>query len=168
MMENIGRRRIVIFGNSGSGKSTLARELSAQYDLSHLDLDSLAWLDVIPPTRAPFSKSCELIDTFVNTNKEWVIEGCYSDLLLYVMRSATEVIFLNPGIDACVSNAKFRPWESHKYDSIEEQNMNLPMLVEWIEEYSERNDEFSLQQHRRLYDEFQGEKREYHSNDRNV
>jgi hypothetical protein len=40
------------------------------------------------------------------------------------------------------------------------------MLVEWIEQYDERSDEFSLAAHQRLFDGFAGSKHEYRSNQR--
>ena len=161
-------RKIVIFGNSGSGKSTLAKILSEQYDLSHLDLDTLAWNDTIPPTRAPIDTSSGKIRRFIQNNEIWIIEGCYSDLLSIAMESANEIIFINPGIETCIRNAKGRPWEPHKYSSFEKQNENLPMLIDWIKQYPERQDDFSLASHRQLFDGFNGKKIEYLSNERNV
>ena len=58
--------RIIVFGNSGSGKSTLAKKLIKAEGLSHLDLDSLAWLPEVPPQRAPLAASKKKIDDFVN------------------------------------------------------------------------------------------------------
>ncbi len=158
-------KRIIIFGNSGAGKSTLAKRLSDQHDLPHLDLDILAWNDTAPPTRAPIAESCEQIHAFTRANKSWVIEGGYADLLSIVMPSANEMLFLNLPVETCISNARKRPWEPHKYASIEKQDENLPMLIDWIGQYVERDDAFSLKSHRMLFDAFNGKKREYHSND---
>lgn len=157
-------KRIVIFGNSGSGKSTLANNYSVEYKLAHLDLDTLAWEDTSPPTRRAFKSSAIEIDNFQLNHDEWVIEGCYSDLLEYSMQRATEIVFLNPGLETCIANARSRPWESHKYPSKEAQDDNLSMLIEWIQKYPVRDDEFSLKAHRKLYDEFDGEKIEFNSN----
>ena len=57
-------------------------------------------------------------------------------------------------------------WEPHKYGSLEEQNANLDMLLAWVEQYAQRTDEFSLQAHRRIFDNYAGEKFEYTSNER--
>jgi len=158
--------RIVIFGNSGSGKSTLARALAERSSCSHLDLDTVAWDEGHEsPTRKPLIDSETEIGLFLADYPNWVIEGCYSDLLALVLPHSTEIIFLNPGIETCIANSKNRPWESHKYDSPEAQNTNLEMLIAWIELYEERADEFSLQAHRRLFDAYQGRKREYTSNE---
>jgi adenylate kinase family enzyme len=158
--------KIIIFGNSGSGKSTLAKKLAKQNLLAHLDLDSLAWQATQPPTRKPIAESQTLIDKFTSTHRNWVIEGCYADLLELVISQASQIYFINPGVETCIENCKKRPWEPHKYASIQEQNKNLPMLFEWIKDYSKRNDEFSLKAHQKLFEHFKGVKSEYNSNRR--
>ncbi|MFW2374140.1 MAG: AAA family ATPase [Gammaproteobacteria bacterium] len=122
-------KRIVIFGNSGSGKTTLAKEYSAKYNLPHLDLDTLAWKNTNPPERRAIEESTIDINEFLNINSKWVIEGCYTDLLSVATKEASKIIFLNPGIETCINNCKKRPWEPHKYASIEEQNKYLEMLI---------------------------------------
>ncbi len=150
-------RRVIIFGNSASGKSTLAKRFAEQ-GLAHLDLDSLAW-DMTPqPVRRDKQLSCQQIDEFSQANTDWVIEGCYSDLLAHVLSDATEVIFMNLSIEQCIANAKQRPWESHKYASKSKQDANLTMLIDWISQYDSRSDEFSLQAHQALFDKFSGKK----------
>lgn len=161
-------KKVVIFGNSGSGKSSLAMDFAAKFALFHLDLDVLAWQDTDPPTRKPLKDSANEIDQFLKKEKEWVVEGCYSDLLALVLENAEELIFLNPGVDTCISNCRKRSWEPHKYKSIQEQNDNLDMLIEWVKQYPERNDEFSLASHQKLFEEFTGKKTEYQSNDRST
>jgi len=157
-------KRILIFGNSGSGKSTLAKAYCAKYALAHLDLDSLAWEPANPPKRRSLSESEREIREFLDSNNEWVIEGCYSDLLALVANAANEAVFLNPGVEQCILNCRSRPWESHKYASQQEQDENLQMLIEWVKQYPERSDEFSLKSHRKLYEGFQGKKVEHRSN----
>ncbi|NQV72719.1 AAA family ATPase [bacterium] len=157
--------RIVVFGNSGSGKSTFARNLSENRGYAHLDLDTVAWEEgVLPPKRRLFDLSRVEIDAFIQAHENWVVEGCYSDLLEHAMSHASEIVFLNPGVEVCIQNAKNRPWEAHKYQSPEAQNANLAMLISWIEQYDHRQDEFSLVAHRRLFDSYLGDKREYDSN----
>jgi adenylate kinase family enzyme len=152
--------RVVIFGNSGAGKSTLAKQLVRGHGLSHLDLDTLAWLPASPPTRKPVPTSASEIEAFIKKNDRWVIEGCYADLLELVAPHCSEMIFLNPGVEACIRNCQSRPWEPHKYASKEAQNANLEMLIEWVRNYPTHRDEFSLEAHRRLFDQFQGAKTE--------
>lgn len=157
-------QRILIFGNSGSGKSTLAKAYREKYAIAHLDLDCLAWNPTKPPTRKPLPESEAQIRQFVNSNEQWVIEGCYADLLTLVAKDANQAVFLNPGVDQCIANCRLRPWEPHKYPSPEEQDENLPMLIEWVRQYPDRRDEFSLRSHRALFEGFQGKKIEYKTN----
>jgi adenylate kinase family enzyme len=152
--------RIVVFGNSGSGKSTLALRLARDDGGAHLDLDTLAWEPTLPPRRRDGAASARAIDAFMDAHDAWVIEGCYADLFDGPLSRCTLALFLNPGTEACVDNARLRPWEPHKYASQEAQDANLPMLVGWIRDYETRRDEFSLAAHRAIFDGFGGEKRE--------
>ena len=150
--------RTVIFGNSGAGKSTLARRLAGEAAIEHLDLDTLAWLPTTPPQRAPLAQSAAAIDAFVAAYDAWVIEGCYANLLALALPRCTRLVFLNPGVEACVAHCRARPWEPHKYESKAAQDANLEMLVGWVRAYETRDDEFSLRAHRALFDAFTGEK----------
>ncbi len=78
--------------------------------------------------------------------------------LLRALPRCTRLVFLNPGIEACVSNGRSRPWEPHKYPSKAAQDANLEMLLAWIRDYQVRTDVFSLSVHRALFDRFPGEK----------
>ena len=151
-------KKVVIFGNSGSGKSTLALQLKQDLGLAHLDLDSIAWLPCKTPTRKPFALACADIAEFMDSHKRWVIEGCYADLLACVLQQATEVIFLDLPVSECVENARKRPWEPHKYATKAAQDANLPMLIEWIQDYEQREDTYSRQAHRDLFDSYEGTK----------
>lgn len=151
-------RRIVIFGNSGSGKTTMARRLSIEYQVPHLDLDLLAWSSA--GERKPLSDSADEIHAFAARTPEWVAEGCYADLLELLLPYATEIRFLNPGVEVCVENALRRPWEPEKYASKADQDARLDFLIGWIRDYESRDDEYSLARHRRLFDDFPGPKHE--------
>ncbi|MGH1472384.1 MAG: shikimate kinase [Cellvibrionaceae bacterium] len=151
-------QKILIFGNSGSGKSTLARTFSQSNHTAHLDLDTLAWLPTQPPQRMPLSESEWAIKQFMNENDQWVIEGCYTDLLALAADEATEIIYLDLSIDDCIKNAKGRPWEPHKYASKQAQDDNLDMLISWICDYHTRNDVFSKKSHEAFFNNFHGKK----------
>lgn len=165
MLSGSGMERILIFGNSGSGKSTLASRLAGLHNARHLDLDTIAWLADRPGVRMPLDESIAELKRFIESCDDWVIEGCYSDLLREAAVFCTEMIFLNPGVEACVENCLNRPWEPHKYESPEAQDANLRLLIDWVREYETRQDEFSLSEHRRLFDRHSGRKAEYRSNE---
>lgn len=171
-------QKIIIFGNSGSGKSTLANKLAIEKGLAHLDLDTLAWLPTLPPKRKSLLDSTLEIDAFTQQHESWVIEGCYSDLLeqLTINREggllkdkkkalANEIIFLDLPIETCIIHAKNRPWEPHKYPSKQDQDNNLPMLIDWIKAYETRTDTFSKLAHQKLYNRFMGKKTIIHKPD---
>jgi len=158
--------RYVLFGNSGSGKSTLAIRLAGARGLAHLDLDTLAWLPGMPPLRRAVADSARDIVTFTDANDRWVIEGCYADLVDVSLARCTQVVFLNPGVEACVANARTRPWEPHKYPSPQAQDASLDMLIGWIRDYETREDAFSLAAHRAVFDRFTGDKHELTSREK--
>ncbi len=148
----------LLFGNSGTGKSTLAKQLVSERGLSHLDLDTIAWAPEVPPVRRALQESAVAIENFLVPLRPAVVEGCYADLLSLVLPRCTQMIFLNPGLERCIANTKSRPWEPHKYASVEAQNANLPMLLQWVSDYATRTDTFSLAAHRALFDAFNGQK----------
>lgn len=153
-------RRIAIFGNSGSGKSTLARKLSAELGVPMLELDTIVWEPGKIAVERPRATVLADLNTFIESNDEWVVEGCYGDILESTLEKCTEIYFLNPGADACSANNRRRPWEPHKYDSPEAQDAMLENLIGWVRGYYTRDDGWSLAAHRRLFDSFKGRKTE--------
>ncbi len=155
-------RRLIV-GNSGSGKSTYAGRSAKEHGLALLELDSIVWeLHVVAVPRPPEAVRADL-DAFLAAHDRWVIEGCDGDLIEATLPACTELVFLNPGVDACVENNRQRPWEPHKYVSAEKQEAMLPYLLRWVEEYYTRDGARSYAHHRRLFDRFAGEKREVKS-----
>jgi adenylate kinase family enzyme len=151
--------RIVVLGNSGSGKTTLARRLAAEHGLAHLDLDSVAWQEPGQRKEIPLSVE-EMLEFHRGASAGWVIEGSYADLAAAALPWCSELVFLNPGVEACIDNCRARPWEPEKYSSAEEQDARLAFLLEWVESYETRADEYGLARHRRLFDSFERNKRE--------
>ena len=153
--------RVLVFGNSGSGKSTYARALADREGLTHLDLDSIVW----EPEQVAVPRSPEAIrqslEEFLVRHDQWVIEGCYGELIEAVASQCTELVFLNPGLAACLANNERRPWEPHKYPSLEQQNAMLATLRAWVTDYYHRTDQWSYQAHRRVFDAHAGPKIEH-------
>ena len=152
--------RVLIMGNSGSGKSWKARELAGQHQLPHLDLDTIVWVPGLVAVARPVDEALADVRSFVQLNPAWVIEGCYGDFIEAALPFCSELVFMNPGKDACLANNRKRPWEAHKYDSKEQQDSMLPFLLDWVGQYDARDDTCSYRYHRRVFDGFGGVKRE--------
>lgn len=150
-----------MFGNSGSGKSTYARALAARHGFTHLDLDSIVWEPgQIAVPRAADAVQAEL-HAFLGSYPQWVVEGCYGDLVEIAATQCDELVFLNPGLEVCLANNRRREWEPHKYGSREQQDSMLDVLQAWVASYYTRDDAWSYRAHRRLFDAHVGRKREY-------
>jgi adenylate kinase family enzyme len=148
--------RLLVTGNSGSGKSTYARASS----LPCLELDIIVWEPHhIAVARAPAVVRADLA-AFLASHDAWVIEGCDGDLVELALPHCSELVFMNPGLAACLANNRRRPYEPHKYDSPADQERMLPALLAWVESYYTRTDPRSYAFHRRIFDAFTGPKRE--------
>jgi len=152
--------RLLLFGNSGSGKSHYADWLAKAHDLAHLDLDAIVWEPGRTAVQRPLPAVRGDLAAFIDGHHRWVIEGCYGELIEAAAPDCTEMVFLNPGLSACLANNRLRPWEPHKYTSKEAQDAMLPALLDWVRGYYAREDDWSYARHRRIFDAFAGNKRE--------
>jgi len=150
--------RIAILGNSGSGKSSLAAALAAVGGVPCLDLDTVAWEPDQPAVPRDEALALADVHTFCGGSEGWVVEGCYATLLGAALAYKPKLLFLNPGLEACLANCRARPWEPHKYASQQDQDANLPFLLSWVSEYDTRSGPMSLQAHRACFDSYAGQK----------
>ncbi len=155
--------KVVLLGNAGSGKSTMAKRLIAESEsaIALLSLDQIAWNPDVQ--RKPLTDSMALMTAFIRQHDQWIIEGCYGDLVEVALPHCDELRFLNPGVAVCVAHCRERPWEPEKFASPDEQNATLNGLIAWVQDYEHRTDEFGLQRHRAIFDTFGGNKQEYQS-----
>lgn len=153
--------RTLIFGNSGSGKSTLAKSLARRHGCAHLDLDTIVWVPGRVAEQRPMKDVLADLDAFIATHEAWVVEGCYGDLVAHASGACTELVFLNPGREACLENNRRRPWEPHKYESPAQQDAMLEHLQAWVAGYYQRDDAWSYAAHRRVFDAHAGAKTEH-------
>lgn len=150
--------RIAIIGNSGSGKTTLAKSLLGVASSDILDLDSIAWEKNAPTTLRALEDAEVDVRTFCDAHSDWVVEGCYAGLIRATFDFNPQLIFLDPGVEVCLTYCKNRPWEPHKYSSKAEQDKHLKFLLEWVEAYYSRDGDLSHVEHIALYDAYSGSK----------
>jgi adenylate kinase family enzyme len=153
--------RLLITGNSGSGKSTAAARAAAEHGLASLELDMIVWEAHGVAIQRPVAAVHADLAAFLDAHDAWVIEGCDGDLVEMALPSCTELWFMNPGVEVCQENNRRRPWEPHKFDCPEDQAKMLPFLLSWVADYYTRPDGRSYAFHRRLFDAYQGPKREW-------
>ena len=144
----------------------MARRIIGDSPIARLSLDEIAWDpdSKLPDVkRKPLTESIELLQAFFRAHEQWVIEGCYGDIIESALPHCTELRFLNPGVETCVAHCYCRPWEPSKFASAEQQDEMLQNLIQWVQEYETRDDEYGLKNHRRIFDNFSGPKREFTS-----
>lgn len=150
--------RIAILGNSGSGKSTLAARLARGHRLARLDLDAIAWephKEAVP--REPTAASAA-VRAFCAAHERWVVEGCYAGLMRVALESTPTLVFLDPGVEACLANCRARPWEPHKYPTKDAQDEKLEFLLSWVRDYEARDGDLGHAAHRALFDAYFGQR----------
>lgn len=152
--------RTAIIGNSGSGKTALAKALASRDSIPVLDLDSIYWEPGKVAVERPPAARMDDLHAFCERHSSWIVEGCYADLIEASLAWRPELIFLNPGLDACIANCKRRPFEPGKYRSKAEQDSGLEFLLEWVERYYDRKGPMSLEGHLELFRQYDGPKRE--------
>src|SRR5262249_36712036 len=91
--------RLILLGNAGAGKSTMARRIIGGRFIARLSLDQIAWDE--SPKRKPLEVSLRMLKDFIQCNDQWIIEGCYSDLIEAALPYCTELRFLNPRVEVC-------------------------------------------------------------------
>jgi adenylate kinase family enzyme len=86
--------KISIIGYSGSGKSTLCSLLSDYHNINKLHLDSVQFSDNWQ-VRTKEEKEL-MVNEFLNKNKEWIIDGNYSNLFSKQrFQDSDKIIFMN-------------------------------------------------------------------------
>jgi hypothetical protein len=99
------------------------------------------------------------VRAFCLQHDRWVVEGCYAKLTRRALEYSPMLLFMDPGVDACLSNCCQRPWEPHKYTSKDEQDARLEFLLAWVREYYARDGDLSHAEHRALFETYRGPKR---------
>jgi adenylate kinase family enzyme len=150
--------RVAVVGNSGSGKSTLASEIASAHDVATLDLDTVAWEPGKVAVPRDASAAASDVRAFCESHPHWVVEGCYAGLIGVAIERSPILLFVDPGVEACLSNCRTRPWEPHKYASKDEQDRKLEFLLSWVCDYYTRDGDLSLGAHWALFEAYRGPK----------
>lgn len=151
---------IAILGNSGSGKSMLAAALAAAGGVPRLDMDTVAWESGQIAVPRPEALARADVRTFCRGSSNWLVEGCYTTLIEVALEFTPRLVFLNPGLEACLANCHSRPWEPHKYASQQEQDAKLGFLLPWVADYYARSGPLSFAAHDRCFKAYAGPKHE--------
>ena len=109
------------------GKTTLAGSL-ARDGVAVLDLDTIAWEPNAGAIMRPLNAARRELRKFCSSQSEWIVEGCYGDLIEAAFAWRPELVFLNPGEEICLRNCRNRQWEPHKYRSKGEQDSSLEKM----------------------------------------
>ncbi|PZD75374.1 hypothetical protein C1752_00103 [Acaryochloris thomasi RCC1774] len=152
--------KVILLGNAGAGKSTLTQKLLEKERAAVLSLDEIVFEEKTA-NRRPLADSIAAAKRFIACNESWVIEGCYANILEPLLGECEQLIFLNPGVEVCLSHCRSRPWEPEKFDTAEAQSNNFENLIQWVKEYNTRQDEYGLARHQDLFNSFNGSKREF-------
>ena len=153
--------RIAIVGNSGSGKSTLASAIAQGRGWPTLDLDTVAWEpEKVAVARSEAAARVD-VERFCTSREEWIVEGCYANLVAVSLRHSPLLVFMHPGMERCLENCRRRPWEAHKFRSRAEQDERLEALLAWVRDYYTRSGPLSLEAHEALFERYPGPKRRF-------
>lgn len=107
-VSNYGQR-ISIVGTSGSGKTTLARQVSRQLGIPHIELDTLHW----EPNwmEVPDDVMRDRVSQLLSCDKNWVVDGNYSQVRDIVWSQAETVVWLDYSLTVIMSRLVRRTYQ---------------------------------------------------------
>jgi adenylate kinase family enzyme len=156
-----GTSRFAILGNSGSGKSTLANTLAAQHDVEVLDLDTVAWEPGTVGVPRDAEAAAADVHRFCTAHDGFILEGCYENLIEAAFVYQPRLIYLDPGPEVCERHCRARPFEPHKYESLDAQNGKLEFLLAWVRAHYTRQGPMSQAEHVATFERYDGPKIRY-------
>ena len=123
-----------------------------------LDLDTVAWVTgKVGVLRDPIEAAHD-VRLFCAGNKSFVIEGCYEDLIAAAFPYRPHLLFLDVSAEICERHCRARPFEPHKYASMEPQSAKLEFLLQWVRDYYTRPGRMSRTEHLKLFESYSGPK----------
>lgn len=146
MREPLAHRTIII-GNGGSGKSTLAAHIADRLQIRLVGLDAIHWEDNGFPRKRDEEAARRMVQEVAAANR-WVMEGVYGWLSEPALPRATALIWLDLPWSECRAGLLSRK-TSQPADHD---------LLEWAEQYWQRQTSSSFTGHRKIYEGFAGAK----------
>lgn len=149
--------RVIIVGNCGSGKTWVANKLAQIAESRVIHLDDIYW----EPGSFDKERSPEAIDTMIEASKfsdSWIVEGVFGELAERFIERAETLIWLDIDWATCRERLLKRDSESTKHMNRTQSAEGLDDLIEWASLYDKRHDAQSHEGHKRLMNNFHGEK----------
>jgi len=149
--------RMIIVGNSGSGKTWLANNLAKVYGCQVIHLDHIFW------ESGGFDKkrSPEIVTEMIVESKKgesWIAEGVFGDLAEKFVERAQSFVWLDMDWPICRDRLLKRGSESKYHMGRKESEEGLRDLLEWASLYYKRKNTRSYEGHKKLINDFHGEK----------
>lgn len=149
--------RIIIVGNSGSGKTWLAKKLAKVDGCQVIHLDNIFWEPGGFNKKRPAEVSAKMIDEARN-GESWIAEGVFGELAEKFMKRAQCFVWLDIDWPTCRDRLLKRGSESKFHMGREESEEGLRKLLEWASLYYKRKNARSYEGHKKLINDFHGEK----------
>lgn len=136
----------------------MARAIAQEHGWPVLDLDTVVWERPKIAAARDGGAAREDVVRFCADHSDWIVEGCYGDLIAATLHYCPLLILMDPGLDQCLENCRRRPWEAHKFRSKAEQDEQLAALLTWVRGYYVRDGSMSLDAHEALFRSYAGQK----------
>lgn len=148
-------KKIIIIGNSGSGKTFLAQKLATILNVPVTHLDKLFWESESCLHKRPKEIVYQEIAEIAEESK-WILEGVFGDLANIAISKADTLIFLNKDWSECSQALALRGSQGATEESFKE-------LMDWAGLYWDRMTASSFEGHKKLFDQYIGNKIEFRS-----
>ncbi len=149
--------KTIIIGNSGSGKTWLAMRMAKRDRIAATCLDDIFWESGGFDEKRSNQHVQELIEEVLQKD-DWIVEGVFGELVERFLDKADLLIWLDLDLSICEKRLLARESESKKHPGREQSEEGLEELVKWALDYYSRDDMRSHEGHKRMFEEFQGEK----------
>ncbi|MGI0117913.1 hypothetical protein [Zooshikella sp. RANM57] len=145
--------KVVIIGNSGSGKTWLANEISQSLSIPKVSLDDLFW------QQGGYAQKRDVqeINYLINESKKepaWIVEGVFGELAKEYLNIADCLVWLDFGWHICKQRILNRVGENTKEPNGKQTKQSLNALLQWAEQYYERQDLRSYYGHKKTFEFF--------------